>query len=170
MSSIPYQPADLDDDTINDFVDSLHDELEDISSQLLSLEREPGNKETINALFRSVHSVKGNCRMCFLEPFSHFVHAIEEVMSEVRSGRLHFTPILGEAVSMSLDQLKIRTEELLRSRKTNVGLLEDVIPVYNKCKIAAPQDVDALMEEVIKLCAGEVMDTLPLHSTSIGAP
>lgn len=164
MNHAPYHPADLDDDTISDFVDSLHDELEDISSQLLALEREPTNKEIINALFRSVHSVKGNCRMCFLEPFSQFVHAIEEVMSEVRSGRLSFTPILGEAVSMSLDQLKVRAEELLRSRKTDVGLFETVVAVYTRAKAASTSDIDPMMQEVIRLCAGEVAENLALHA------
>ncbi len=164
MSSVPYHPADLDDDTISDFVDSLRDELEDISAQLLSLEREPGNKDMINALFRSVHSVKGNCRMCFLEPFSNFVHAIEEVMSEVRSGRLPFTSTLAEAISLSLDHLKMRAEDLLRCRKTDIGLLQNSIPLFAKAKTASIADTDVLMEAVMRVYAGEVIENLPLHS------
>lgn len=164
MTSVPYLPADLDDDTISDFVDSLRDELEDVSSQLLTLEREPTNKEVINALFRSVHSIKGNCRMCFLEPFSNFVHAIEEAMSEVRNGNIPFTATLGEAVSMSLDQLKVRAEELLRNRKTDIALLEEASPHFTKAKSASPADIDPLMELVIRVLAGEVADNLALHS------
>lgn len=170
MSSVPYHTSELDDDTISDFVDSLRDEIEDISAQLLSLEREPGNKDMINALFRSVHSVKGNCRMCFLEPFSNFVHAIEEVMSEVRSGRLSFTPTLGEAISLSLDHLKMRSEDLRRCRETDIGLLESSIPLFTKAKTASVTDADALMEAAIRLYAGEVIENLPLHSHQLATP
>lgn len=169
MNSVTYHPADLDDDTISDFVDSLHDELEDVSSQLLTLEREPTNKEIINALFRSVHSIKGNCRMCFLEPFSHFVHAVEEALSEVRNGRIPFTTTLGEAVSMSLDHLKVRAEELLRNRKTDVGLLEETIPSFARVKSASPTEIDALMEHVIRIYAGEVGDGIALSSSTLNA-
>lgn len=172
MSSVPYHPTDLDDDTISDFVDSLHDELESISEQLLALEREPTNKDVLNSLFRSVHSVKGNCRMCFLDPFSVFVHAIEEVISEVRSGRLPFTPNLGEAISLSLDQLKVRAEDLLRTRKTDIGLLDDTVPAFTRVKTASIAEVDTLMEEVIHICGGEVIENLPLHSHQLtsGSP
>lgn len=164
MSSHIYHPADLDDDTISDFVDSLRDELEDISAQLLCLEREPANKDVINALFRSVHSIKGNCRMCFLEPFSHYVHAIEEVMSEVRSGHLPFSPTLGEAICLSLDHLKSRAEDLLRTRQTDIGLLQDAIPLFNKAKSASAQETEVLMQAVMRVYAGEVVENLPLHS------
>lgn len=159
-----YQAGDQDQETLIDFYDSLKDELEDISGQLLALERDPTSRDSVNALFRSVHSVKGNCRMCFLDPFSGFVHAIEEVISEVRNGRLPFTPLLGEAVSLSFDHLRIRTEDLLRNGKTNIALFEQLIPLYSKVKTASIADTEKLMEDVIRISGGQVVADVPLNS------
>jgi two-component system chemotaxis sensor kinase CheA len=46
------------------------------------------DSETINIVFRAVHSIKGGAGAFGLEPLVRFAHRYETVMDEVRSGRL----------------------------------------------------------------------------------
>ncbi|QFT59963.1 Chemotaxis protein CheA [Sulfitobacter sp. THAF37] len=50
------------------------------------------DKETINIVFRAVHSIKGGAGAFGLEFLVRFAHRYETVLDEVRAGRLNVTP------------------------------------------------------------------------------
>ena len=54
-------------------------------------EAEDGSEdpETINVVFRAVHSIKGGAGAFGLEPLVRFAHRYETVLDEVRNGVLH---------------------------------------------------------------------------------
>ena len=47
------------DDMLKDFVVEAMDLAVNVEEHLLRLERDPNNKETLNAVFRSFHTIKG---------------------------------------------------------------------------------------------------------------
>ena len=55
---------------------------------LLALEKDPANAESINSLFRSVHTIKGSSGMFDLEAVMSFTHAVENVLDDLRNGSL----------------------------------------------------------------------------------
>ena len=61
--------------------------LGDLEANLLALETGQGDIETINAVFRAVHSVKGGAGAFGLEDLVRFAHVFETLMDELRSGR-----------------------------------------------------------------------------------
>ena len=61
--------------------------LGDLEANLLALETGQGDAETINAVFRAVHSVKGGAGAFGLEDLVRFAHVFETLMDELRSGR-----------------------------------------------------------------------------------
>lgn len=162
-----YHPSEIEEETIKDFIDSLYDELENISIHLLTLEREPDNREVINALFRSIHSIKGNARMCFFVPLSDFVHAIEEVISEVRAGRIPFGGLMGEAVSLSLDHVKICSEELFRHGRTDISIFDRVAPLFEHIKSHPNKGMEAQLINIVRACGGQVVADVPLSAGTI---
>ena len=62
--------------------------LGDLEAGLLTLETGGGDEETVNAVFRAVHSVKGGAGAFGLEPLVRFAHVFETTMDAVRSGSL----------------------------------------------------------------------------------
>ena len=62
--------------------------LADLESGLLSLEAGTGDDETVNAVFRAVHSVKGGAGAFGLEALVRFAHVFETALDSVRAGRL----------------------------------------------------------------------------------
>lgn len=60
----------------------------DLEAGLLALQAGEGDDETINAVFRAVHSVKGGAGAFGLEQLVRFAHTFETTLDKVRSGSL----------------------------------------------------------------------------------
>ncbi len=63
--------------------------LEAMEAALLAISQESGdNSETVNAIFRSAHTIKGSAGLFGLDPVVAFTHVVESVLDEVREGRI----------------------------------------------------------------------------------
>lgn len=62
--------------------------LEALQDGLQALDEGSGDTETINVVFRAVHSIKGGAGAFGLEALVRFAHRFETVLDEVRAGRL----------------------------------------------------------------------------------
>jgi len=79
--------------------------LADLESGLLELEGGGGDIETVNAVFRAVHSVKGGAGAFGLEPLVRFAHVFETTLDEMRSGRLATEPAAVKVMLRAADVL-----------------------------------------------------------------
>ena len=61
--------------------------LGDLETGLLAIESGAADDETVNAVFRAVHSVKGGAGAFGLDDLVRFAHVFETLMDEIRSGR-----------------------------------------------------------------------------------
>ncbi len=61
---------------------------------LLAQEDQVESAESINAIFRAVHTIKGSAGLFGLDAIVHFSHTVESVMDRVRSGQVKMTPEL----------------------------------------------------------------------------
>jgi len=62
--------------------------LTELESGLLAMEQGATDPETINAVFRAVHSIKGGAGAFGLEELIRFAHVFETAMDEIRAGRI----------------------------------------------------------------------------------
>ncbi len=69
------------------FVLEARELLQSMEEFLLALEASPKDQETMDALFRSVHTIKGSAGIFDYEPIVAFTHVVESVLSEVRNGK-----------------------------------------------------------------------------------
>ncbi|WP_298163531.1 Hpt domain-containing protein, partial [Brevundimonas sp.] len=61
--------------------------LGDLETGLLAIEQGDADSETVNAVFRAVHSVKGGAGAFGLEDLVRFAHVFETLLDEIRSER-----------------------------------------------------------------------------------
>ena len=66
--------------------------LADLEAGLLRMQEGDVDGETVNAVFRAVHSVKGGAGAFGLDDLVRFAHVFETTLDEVRSGRLTAEP------------------------------------------------------------------------------
>jgi two-component system chemotaxis sensor kinase CheA len=79
--------------------------LADLESKLMLLEQGQTDLETINAVFRAVHSVKGGAGAFGLEALVRFAHVFETLMDELRAGRKPCDPITIKTLLRASDVL-----------------------------------------------------------------
>ena len=77
----------IDPQLLAEFLDESEESLSSIEHLFVQIEQTPGNIEIINAIFRPVHSLKGNAAFFGLLKVKELAHALENILDGMRSGR-----------------------------------------------------------------------------------
>lgn len=94
------------------FLDETREHLENLNTQLLILEKEPENVDTINEIFRAAHSLKGMAGTMGYKRMQKLTHDMENVLSEIRNGKMKVTAGLVDILFQSLDALEEYLENI----------------------------------------------------------
>ena len=79
--------------------------IEALQDGLRTIEEGQSDSETINVVFRAVHSVKGGAGAFGLDALVRFAHSFETVLVEVRSGQLQIDPSTSKLFYQAADHL-----------------------------------------------------------------
>lgn len=88
------------------FIDESNEHLESLSDQLMILEKEPDNSDTINEIFRAAHSLKGMAGTMGYKRMQNLTHNMENAFSEVRNGNVKVNSALVDVLFQCLDALQ----------------------------------------------------------------
>ena len=100
------------DDIAADFLVEAQEITSRLGEELVALERSPGDKELLNAVFRGFHTIKGGAGFLNLGPLVDLCHALEEQFGEVRSGKRNLDPELCDGAQEALDHVVRMLAEL----------------------------------------------------------
>ncbi|WIW44900.1 chemotaxis protein CheA [Bradyrhizobium sp. 62B] len=118
---------------MNEFVEQFLLEARELVEQgtndLLALEKGKGGKETIDALFRAFHTLKGAAGIVEFAAMGRALHAAEETLSEVRNETREVTPTLVDDCLGCLDQITRWLDEMETTGEppSNADAVADVI-------------------------------------------
>jgi two-component system chemotaxis sensor kinase CheA len=87
------------------FFQECEEQLAELENGLLAIERQEGDLETINAVFRAVHSIKGGAGAFGLDELVRFAHTFETTLDLMRSNELEITPGLVKLMLRAADGL-----------------------------------------------------------------
>jgi two-component system chemotaxis sensor kinase CheA len=102
-------------DLLDQFVVEARECLEAIGKRLLEVERAPTDEPLLNDLFRSVHTLKGNCGLFEFKPLEQVVHAGEDLLDRVRNRTLDYSPALADALLAAMDFSAEMIDQIERS-------------------------------------------------------
>ena len=77
------------DDALHTFIIEARELLEQMEDALLRIEQNPDDADTINAIFRAAHTIKGSAGLFGFDHVVAFTHVAESVLDMVRSDKLH---------------------------------------------------------------------------------
>ncbi|MFV0342283.1 MAG: chemotaxis protein CheW [Anaerocolumna sp.] len=113
------------------FIDETKEHLQSLNQQLLVLETEPENVETINEIFRAAHSLKGMAGTMGYKRMQHLTHDMENVFSEIRNGKMGVTADLVDVLFKGLDALEAYLSNIQESADEGTEDHEDIIKQLN---------------------------------------
>jgi len=106
----PSQPVETamsgDIDLLLDFVSEAQEHMDKIDNELLSLESNPEDDETLNAVFRVFHTLKGAAGFLALNDISRLAHITENLLDLARKGNVILSGEKIDVVFESLDLMK----------------------------------------------------------------
>ena len=88
------------------FIDETKEHLQSLNEQLLILEKEPENENTINEIFRAAHTLKGMSGTMGYKRMQNLTHNMENIFSEIRNGKMSVTATIVDLLFKGLDALE----------------------------------------------------------------
>ena len=113
------------------FIDESNEHLQSLSDQLMILEKEPENSDTINEIFRAAHSLKGMAGTMGYKRMQNLTHDMENVFSEVRNGNMEVNSNLVDVLFQCLDALETYVDNIRETQDEGTDDNEPIIKALN---------------------------------------
>lgn len=147
------------------FLDESNEHLQNLNTQILSLEQEPDNMDTINEIFRAAHSLKGMAGTMGYKRMQNLTHDMENVFSEVRNGNITVKAYMIDVLFQCLDALEEYTANIRENADEGTNDNEPLIKQLNEIlegagdendeEAAAPEATEATSETVSAVDVGD---------------
>lgn len=125
------------------FIDETKEHLQSLNEQLLIIEKEPENTDTINEIFRAAHSLKGMAGTMGYKRMQKLTHQMENVFSEIRNGKMKVDANMVDILFQCLDALEEYLECIQESAdegtNDNESILKELEAILNGTA-AAPKE------------------------------
>ncbi len=125
------------------FIDETKEHIQTLNDQVLVLESESDNIDTVNEIFRAAHSLKGMAGTMGYKRMQRLTHDMENVFSEVRNGKLNVNADLIDIVFRCLDALESYLDNIINTADEGSEDYEDIIELLNN---ALTQTLETLPE------------------------
>lgn len=122
------------------FVAEAREALRVMNETMLELEKNPDNRELVDQIFRSCHSIKGMAGMMNQTVITNMAHALEDVLSSIREQTLTPTDDVAECIFKAMDSLEsmVGAFESSAQVQDNPQLIEELKAIMSK---RAPEKV-----------------------------
>jgi two-component system, chemotaxis family, sensor kinase CheA len=95
-----------DSELVGDFILEAREHLTAVENNMLTLERNPEEREAVHAVFRGFHTIKGLAGFLEFMPIRDVAHEVETLLDDARNGKLAITGSVVDVVLESVDYLK----------------------------------------------------------------
>jgi two-component system chemotaxis sensor kinase CheA len=119
---------------LSDFVMESLESIETDEVSLMDLEQDPGDLNSINAIFRSFHTIKGVSALLNLDRINRLAHRAENLLDKARSGEIGIQATVIDIILESVDALKKLIIGVQKGLKNGVSLDIglDITPLVNR--------------------------------------
>jgi len=94
------------DEVIQEFLAESWENLSQLDTSIVCLEKEPTNSELLASIFRTIHTIKGTCGFLGLNGLGRVAHAAENVLGKMRDGTLDVNSSAISIVLEGVDRIK----------------------------------------------------------------
>ena len=145
------------------FLDETKEHLQNLSDQIMRLEENPEDADVINEIFRAAHTLKGMAGTMGFKRMQTLTHDMENVFSEVRSGKLKVRSEIVDTLFSCLDALDEYVQNIQNTSDEGTNDNEELIKRLNAClnPESAPEQPKEAAKEPEKEEASEPEEEAP---------
>jgi HD-GYP domain-containing protein (c-di-GMP phosphodiesterase class II) len=108
-----FIPDDIEEDILNDLMDEINELYEASEQTLIELELKPTDNELQRALFRSIHTIKGDLGLVNFSPMLPLLQHVEDLLDFLRKGEVDYTSTMSDLVLLTMDRVKNFVEKVM---------------------------------------------------------
>ena len=91
---------------IGEFLTESYENLDQLDQHLVDLEANPGEKDLLASIFRTIHTIKGTCGFLGFSKLESVAHVGENLLSKLRDGDLTMTPDIAHSLLAMVDAVR----------------------------------------------------------------
>jgi two-component system chemotaxis sensor kinase CheA len=110
----------MDDQYLDAFIRESEEEITKLNNSLLALESDPSDREAMDQIFRTAHTLKGNFGAMGFEDASNLAHAMEDLLDEMREGNMEVTPEIMDLIFAGVDQIEMIVGEIEENGESTI--------------------------------------------------
>lgn len=91
---------------IAEFLAESVENLDSMDQDIVALEKDPGNTEVIERIFRTIHTIKGTCGFLAFSRLEAVTHSAETVLAHLRDQELELSPEVTTTLLKAIDSVR----------------------------------------------------------------
>ena len=116
---LTFTPDELEEDILADLMEEINELYESSEQTLIELELRPADNELQRALFRSIHTIKGDLGLVNFSPMIPLLQHVEDLLDFLRKGQVDYTSTMSDLVLLTMDRVKAFVEEVMQRGKAD---------------------------------------------------
>ncbi len=148
-------------EVIREFLIETNENLAQLDVDLVTLEKDPTERETLGRVFRTLHTVKGTAGFLGLQKLQAVAHAAESLLSQLRAGELTFNAPIASALLKVVDAVRTMLESVERSETDGDGDFSALIETLDRLRVTAPVVPPPVVTPVANQPPTPVMPAVP---------
>ena len=102
----------MDDQYLDAFIRESEEAITELNNSLLDLESDPSDRDAMDDIFRTAHTLKGNFGAMGFEDASDLAHAVEDLLDAMRQGEMEVTPERMDRIFAGVDMTEAIVNEI----------------------------------------------------------
>ncbi|MEY2745737.1 MAG: hypothetical protein RL112_779, partial [Planctomycetota bacterium] len=94
------------DDAVREFLVESYENLDRLDTDLITLEENPRERETLASIFRTIHTIKGTCGFLGFGKLESVAHVGENLLSRLRDGKLEMNDDIATGLLQLVDAVR----------------------------------------------------------------
>src|SRR5271170_7091355 len=96
----------MSDDIVREFLVESNENLDSLDRELIQLEKDPTNRDTLASVFRTIHTIKGTCGFLGFTKLESVAHVGENLLSKLRDLEIALNPAITTALLQMVDAIR----------------------------------------------------------------
>jgi two-component system chemotaxis sensor kinase CheA len=158
-------------EVIREFLIETNENLAQLDLDLVTLEHDPAERETLARVFRTMHTVKGTAGFLGLQKLQAVAHAAENLLSRLRDGEMVFNPEIASVLLSVVDAVRQMLAQVEKSETDGEGDFSALIQTLERLRTAGgepqkkprqvPPPIPPTLVASIGSISGEPLSTAP---------
>lgn len=155
------------DEIVREFLVESHENLDQLDRDLVALESEPGSRDLLASVFRTIHTIKGTSGFLAFARLERVTHAGENLLVELRDGKRSMDQPTTDVLLRMVDTVRALLGDIERTGQDDGGTDVDVVVTAIRDLQAGTTTPAAAPAEAAPAARDEVAEDAPVEEPEL---